>query len=116
MGSLRQPWDSVVGCHHVRGVRGACLCGCEHHRLLRVYDYSSMQQMRTNARAVEETRIVGQISNPETPELLRGVYAGHRNRDSRDFHEPSQVRPGFQQRRGHQRCPGMPQHLGALVG
>jgi hypothetical protein len=51
-----------------------------------------MLQMRANACAVEDTRIVNPISSPATAELLRGVYAGClRNLDPRDFREPGQV-------------------------
>jgi len=38
-----------------------------------------------------------------------------RNGNPRDLHEPGQVRPGLQQRQGHETRPGIPQHLRAVV-
>jgi len=56
------------------------------------------------------------LQSADTSELLRSVRSVClRNGNPRDLHKPGQVRPGFQQRRGDEIRPGIPQYLRALV-
>jgi hypothetical protein len=67
------------------------------------------KQLRTYTR-------IGQIFNPAPPELLRSVHdVCLGNGNPRNLHEPGQIRPGFQQRRGDEIRSGIPQHLRAFV-